>query len=280
MARLTTYNYLVPADGKTSTVIKEYVLSSVPVVEDWQSLSQQQGVFYPQAAFVDNTQGIEPCVLNISGISGDFIMPAGFQGWLNFVSIPTRTYGITGNGPVTIMWVDFPAPFVSVYDANGNSEGGAVSLTQNGSGVSDTNPLPVSDQKLSPLISAVGTLTADAANVQTSLFVGSELVSATNALPVTQSVKTGALTDGSGTITTASTSQQVFAANSVRAYLLIQNISADDLYINFTGAASASSGSIKISPDGAFAFEDNFVSTEAVNIFGATAGQAFTAKEG
>ena len=105
-------------------------------------------------------------------------------------------------------------------------------------------------------------------------------VSGTPAIPVQSSPVQGTLTDGSGTITTANTSQQVFAANSNRRYLLIQNQSAANLWFNFTSAAVEGEPSILLAPNQGFVMEHNFVSTEAVYIIGGTAGQAFTAKQG
>lgn len=86
------------------------------------------------------------------------------------------------------------------------------------------------------------------------------------------------LTDASGTITAGGTSQQLMASNASRAYLFIQNLSTGNLYINFTTAASAGAGSILLLPNASYVLEGFFQDTEAVNIYGATTGQAFTAK--
>lgn len=86
-------------------------------------------------------------------------------------------------------------------------------------------------------------------------------------------------TDRSGTITTGGTSQQLAPVNAARKYLIVQNISTNNLYINFTSAATVGTGSLLIPSNGTYVLEDNFVSSEAVNIIGATTGQAFTAKE-
>jgi len=105
-------------------------------------------------------------------------------------------------------------------------------------------------------------------------------VSGTPAVPVQSSPVQGTLTDGSGTITTANTSQQVFAANPNRRYLLLQNISSADLWFNFTTAATTAQPSLQLPSGASFVMEGSFVSTEAVNIIGGTAGQAFVAKQG
>jgi hypothetical protein len=90
----------------------------------------------------------------------------------------------------------------------------------------------------------------------------------------------GTLTNRSGSVTLGGTSQQVMAANATRKYLLFENISTEDMYINFTAAALADDASIKIVPNGSYILEDSFISTEAVNVVSATTGSKFVAKEG
>lgn len=90
----------------------------------------------------------------------------------------------------------------------------------------------------------------------------------------------GTLTDASGSITTGGASQQVFAVNATRTMFMIQNVSDEDLWINFTSAASAGAGSYKLTPGGLITSQGvGFTSTEAINILGATAGKEFTAKQ-
>lgn len=92
---------------------------------------------------------------------------------------------------------------------------------------------------------------------------------------------TGTLTDRSGTITTGGTAQQAMAANTSRKYLLIQNISDTNMWINFTTTAVQDSPSILLLANGgSLAQEAGFVSTEAVSIICATTGKKWTAKEG
>jgi hypothetical protein len=108
-------------------------------------------------------------------------------------------------------------------------------------------------------------------------------VGASNPMPVSVALsvpRSGALTDRSGTITTGGTSQQVMAANTNRKYLLIQNESTGDLWINFGVAAVATQPSIRLGQWDAFVMEEGFISTQTLNVIGATTAQAFTAKEG
>ncbi|MNV12917.1 hypothetical protein D3C71_1035420 [compost metagenome] len=91
---------------------------------------------------------------------------------------------------------------------------------------------------------------------------------------------TGSLTNRSGTITAGGTSQVLMAANATRKYLFIQNVSVNDLWIDFGTAAIANQPSIKLVANAVYIQENSFVSTQAVNIIGATTAQAYTAKEG
>ena len=95
-------------------------------------------------------------------------------------------------------------------------------------------------------------------------------------------IPSGNLVDGSGSIATGGTAQQVFAGNTGRQYLLIQNVSSGDLWVNFGTAAVASQPSIKIVANGSVEFSaggTGVVPTGTVSIIGATLGQAFTAKQ-
>lgn len=95
-----------------------------------------------------------------------------------------------------------------------------------------------------------------------------------------QQVPAGTLTNRSGSITLGGTAQQLAAANTARRYLFVQNISAGDLWINFTTTAVADQPSIQMPSGATFDMEGSFVSTEAISIIGATTGQKFVAKEG
>lgn len=89
----------------------------------------------------------------------------------------------------------------------------------------------------------------------------------------------GTLSDFSGTAGAASA--QILGANSNRKYLLISNPTAADMWINFSGAATNASPSIKITGPGIFVMENGFVTTESIfAIRGAGTNVAFTGKEG
>lgn len=84
-------------------------------------------------------------------------------------------------------------------------------------------------------------------------------------------------TNRGGAIATASTAQQLAPANLNRVFLKGQNLSTSDLWINETGAtASAAQPSYRIAAGSTFSVN----TTQAISIWGATAGQAFSATEG
>lgn len=81
----------------------------------------------------------------------------------------------------------------------------------------------------------------------------------------------------SGAITTGGTAQQLAPANTSRTELVVQNISAGDLWINETGGTAAidTAGSFKVIAGQSAAIATN----QAVSILGATTGQKFSATE-
>jgi hypothetical protein len=80
------------------------------------------------------------------------------------------------------------------------------------------------------------------------------------------------------TIATGGTSQQALPANPGRLAYVICNNSAEKEYINFGAAASASTLPIAVSA--CVSSGDGFVSTQQINIFGATTADAYYAAEG
>jgi hypothetical protein len=87
------------------------------------------------------------------------------------------------------------------------------------------------------------------------------------------------IVDHSGTIAVGNTAQTLMAANSARRYLLIENVSAGDLWFNFTTTAVVGQPSLRLPSGASFVMEDSPISTEAISIIGATGGQAFVSKE-
>lgn len=93
----------------------------------------------------------------------------------------------------------------------------------------------------------------------------------------------GTLTDRSGSTSgTPSTSTQVMAANEDRRYLLFQNISDTDMWVNFTSAAAASTAGSYLVPanGGSLEMGEAFITTQALNVLCTAATKAYTCKEG
>lgn len=88
------------------------------------------------------------------------------------------------------------------------------------------------------------------------------------------------LTDASGTTVTANTSQMALNSNPNRKYLLFQNVSDTDMYINFgVAATSAGAGSLWIQAlGGSIVFEDFACPTDSINVICSAAGKAYTIK--
>jgi hypothetical protein len=98
---------------------------------------------------------------------------------------------------------------------------------------------------------------------------------------VTSLPQTGNVTEASTkTITTGGTHQQVFAANSDRKFLLIQNVSDTDMNLGIGYNPTASTGIFLSKSGGGVVFESGFIPTQEIRILCATTGKAFVALEG
>lgn len=81
---------------------------------------------------------------------------------------------------------------------------------------------------------------------------------------------------------TSGSAQSIIGENRNRAWLLIQNLSDTVMYVNFGDDASAADGSYMLfASGGSQSFEaPNFVPTDRLSIYCASAGKSFTVKEG
>lgn len=87
-------------------------------------------------------------------------------------------------------------------------------------------------------------------------------------------------TNRSGTIAVASEAQEVMPANLNRKYLVVQNVSANTLWINFNTDANEDQPSIQLLANGgSFVMEASAIVTDSVSIIGGTVAQSYTAKE-
>lgn len=85
--------------------------------------------------------------------------------------------------------------------------------------------------------------------------------------------------DNSGTIVSGGVSQLASPAHSDRKYFLFENVSGEDMWINFGTPATASQPSIKVVPNGSYTMESTAVFTDAVYVVSATTGSQYTIKE-
>jgi hypothetical protein len=85
-------------------------------------------------------------------------------------------------------------------------------------------------------------------------------------------------TDRSGTIAAGGTAQALAAANTARTFLVGQNTSSGDLWLNEIGgtAAANGAGSYRVASGATFSVN----TSRAISIIGAVTGQAFAATEG
>ena len=81
------------------------------------------------------------------------------------------------------------------------------------------------------------------------------------------------------TITTAATSQQVFA-NTKRSYLLVQNTSDTDMWLAIGTTPSVGTGIRLLAGGGGYVAEEGLIPSGAVNIICSAAGKTFYALQG
>lgn len=106
---------------------------------------------------------------------------------------------------------------------------------------------------------------------------------------VTSAIAQASFTDRSGFVATGGTSQTLTIINASRKRIVIenpcsittQNIAAtENLFLNFTSAASTTSGSsIELLPCGSYDSGPGPVTTELITVNAATTGHQYTAKE-
>ncbi len=159
LSNRSTFNFLVPADGTTHCVTATGLLTGAPFEIDWAAFALSNFKFYPQGAYVDNTQGTGPLVLSVPEINFQTAIPSGAAQWVTFPS-PTRcVMTLTGaNAAAVVNFVDFPVFPTAPLLASGVPAGSDVQITN--------TPLPTSDEALDPIVTAAGTPAANALTVQ------------------------------------------------------------------------------------------------------------------
>lgn len=91
--------------------------------------------------------------------------------------------------------------------------------------------------------------------------------------------KTSQWRDLSGTIAAGGTAQALAPLNKAREQLMIQNLSSADIYWSEVGDASATQPSFRVAPGQLYENPPDGCPQGAISIFGATTGQAFSARE-
>lgn len=99
--------------------------------------------------------------------------------------------------------------------------------------------------------------------------------------PVETTPAPAGLTDRSGSIATAGAAQQLAAANTARLGWRLQNTSAADLWFNDTGdsASAGGAGCFQVASGGYYETPAGGASVASISIYGASAGQTFSASE-
>lgn len=93
----------------------------------------------------------------------------------------------------------------------------------------------------------------------------------------------GTLTRGTSTVGTSGTAQTVFALNTERQFLLIQNPgnATANLYVDFTSDASITQGtSLELTSGAAIVFSGMFCPTDRVSVNSTSSGAKFIAYQG
>lgn len=181
------------------------------------------------------------------------------------------TAGNAATDVLTVQGISGGTPQPTVLTA-GSAAVGSVTVT--------TSTLPTGAATQTTLAAIAGQLPASLGAKTSALSLS--VAPSTDGVFTVVGSRSATLTDGSGTLTTAATSQQVFAANATRAYLMIQNpiTATETLFVNIGTAASTTGGSIELAPGGSLTFHNNFIPTGIVYVTAATAGHRWLAKSG
>jgi len=132
-------------------------------------------------------------------------------------------------------------------------------------------------QPLATVTDATGNLVPLHAPAVTSGGVAAAVAPA-NPLPVVNTAGAAA-SDGSGTLATGGSAQTLFGGIVPANGFLVQNNSSAALWISDVGAASAGGASLQLAANGGlFVTPSGYKPAGPVSLYGATTGQAFTAR--
>jgi hypothetical protein len=166
-----TTNLLVPSNAQTHCVVTNFTASAEPELINFQSFSLNNFQFNPQGAYFDNTQGTAPLVMQVAGLGFTLTIPAGRLVTANFPSPAGLIVNITGAGPVSIFWVDYP--LITAGSDNGAQSveiSGTVPVSVVGGQVGIVGNTPV-DKSITSTVAGVSTLLIAANSVRESIEV-------------------------------------------------------------------------------------------------------------
>jgi hypothetical protein len=165
---------------------------------------------------------------------------------------------------------------VQLTNSDDPAEGGGATLQDIVSALQ--SPQDVSGGTVTVTDDGAFNVTLDAQNA--GLAQDSSVQSVLSELQGTLDVSVGAASsaqDGSGTISSAGTSEQVFASNPDRNTLFFQNLSDTDMYLDFGSAAVQGQPSILVPANGGNYSGPSF--TDEVQVICPSAGKEYTAKQ-
>lgn len=176
----------------------------------------------------------------------------------------TATAQTAGNSSLASIDTKMPAAVSGRVPVDGSG------VTQPVTAVSLPLPAGAATVAKQPALGTAGTPSADVISIQG--------VATGVALPADTVVRSSA-SSRSGAIVTGGTAQVLAVANASRRGFSIQNQSQGNLWFSGLGGATADNNSLLLAPGDLYESAPQHIGTGAISIVGATAGQAFYARE-
>lgn len=152
-------NYSAPSAGFTRACPIQATFTAVPFNIDFKALEGSNLAdtpFRPTGVYIDNTQSVNPLTVLINEINFRIICPAGAALNLPYPAPAYSTASITGNGPASLVFVDYPVqPYSS---ASGGSSVATTWGTITGTLSSQTDLQNALNLKIANPMTAVGDL--------------------------------------------------------------------------------------------------------------------------
>lgn len=119
-------NYLVPATGTTHAwrFAKNFLAGEFEVIE-FRNIALNGRPFAPSGVLIDNTNGTADCVVTILEYTYNIVCKKGQTLNLPYPAPLEQSVSVTGEGPVTVIFVDYPVlPYSSAAGGGGGGGGG------------------------------------------------------------------------------------------------------------------------------------------------------------